>query len=440
MKKKKLITSCILSLIMCASLLTGATYALFTSENTKNIAITSGNVEVTANIEGLVLTSPKSISASGQVADDAYLTMDGMFANGGTATLDESGNLTITKITAGDKAEFKIKITNKSNVNVKYRTIATVTNDDGLFNGLNVVVGGTSLNSNISYTEWTTFESSEPVIVDCLVELPTSAGNSYENKTCTIAFTVEAVQGNVEYETVTSSNAELKDTINNATNPTMIILNKETYKLPEIINKDITFKGNDDIIVDMSQAVNGSGSNIAFEGVTIQYADNSSYIGVQHTNSQVYRNCTIKGTMYCYGPNVEFIDCTFENMTDAYCVWTYGSNVTFTNCTFNTAGKAVLVYTEAKVTATVEFNNCEFNDKGDVSGKGAVEIGESAYGNKANYTIIMNDCVVNGFDINNGKENENPEQIITTNSCWWGNKNAIPADRLNVIIDGVDVY
>ena len=50
MKKKTLLTS-ILAIVMCFSLITGATFALFTSEDKVNIAITSGKVEVTATVE-----------------------------------------------------------------------------------------------------------------------------------------------------------------------------------------------------------------------------------------------------------------------------------------------------------------------------------------------------------------------------------------------------
>ena len=49
--KKKLLISSILSVIMCVSLIVGATFALFTSEDNVNIAATSGKVNVTAQID-----------------------------------------------------------------------------------------------------------------------------------------------------------------------------------------------------------------------------------------------------------------------------------------------------------------------------------------------------------------------------------------------------
>ena len=49
MKKKTLLTS-LMSIAMLASITTGATYALFTAEDTANIAITSAKVKVEAKV------------------------------------------------------------------------------------------------------------------------------------------------------------------------------------------------------------------------------------------------------------------------------------------------------------------------------------------------------------------------------------------------------
>ena len=47
---KKKITSAVLTIVLCLSLIAGSTYALFTSEDTVNIAVTSGKVNVVATI------------------------------------------------------------------------------------------------------------------------------------------------------------------------------------------------------------------------------------------------------------------------------------------------------------------------------------------------------------------------------------------------------
>ena len=59
----------------------------------------------------------------------------------------------------------------------------------------------------------------------------------------------------------------------------------------------------------------------------------------------------------------------------------------------------------------------------------AIEIGNDY--NKS-HELIVNNTTVNGYEIN--------DKGINTNSTLWANKNSMPQDKLNVVIDGVDVY
>ena len=75
-------------------------------------------------------------------------------------------------------------------------------------------------------------------------------------------------------------------------------------------------------------------------------------------------------------------------------------------------------------------NNCTFNDKGGLSDKkAAIEIGDDY--NKS-YELIVNNTTVNGYEIN--------DKGINTNTTLWANKNSMPKEKLNVVVDGVDVY
>ena len=114
---------------------------------------------------------------------------------------------------------------------------------------------------------------------------------------------------------------------------------------------------------------------------------------------------------------------------DVYNIWTWGApNATFDGCIFNSDGKAMLLYGTENTKLTI--NNCKFNDSEafDVK-KAAIEIGDDY--NKS-YELIVNKTVVNGFAIN--------DEGIGTGTNLWGNKNSMPKDRLNVTIDGEDVY
>lgn len=189
--KKKIILSSALTIAMCASLVTGATYALFSSESTLNVAVTSGTVEVLATAGELTLTSRGESCTNGT------------FANGGTAT-NVDNEITLAHITPGDKVEFDITVTNNSNVDIQYRTIIGTVEDNGLFSGLEVSIDGLAYTGGTTvYGKWTELakeSSGEIDVVPVSVELPylSVPQNQYQNKTCKLYYKVEAVQGNAD--------------------------------------------------------------------------------------------------------------------------------------------------------------------------------------------------------------------------------------------------
>ena len=201
--------------------------------------------------------------------------------------------------------------------------------------------------------------------------------------------------------------------------------------------KEITFKGTDnpeDVAVAVTKAGTGGencdygldGSTVTFENITIT-TNSSTYIGYARCNG-TYRNCIINGTYTLYGDSV-FENCTFNVSGDVYNVWTWGApTARFVNCTFNSDGKALLLYGTVNTKLTVE--NCTFNDKGGLSDKkAAIETGNDY--NKS-YELIVNNTTVNGYEIN--------DKGINTGTTLWANKNSMPRNKLNVVVDGVDVY
>ncbi len=204
MKKKKVILSSILSLALCLSLIVGGTFALFTSESKTNVAITSGKVEVVATIENLAVHSPTAIAEDGTIVDDTNAAANGVFANGGTATIEDA-TLTLDKMTPGDEVTFDIRIENNSTVAVQYRTLLAVSENNGLFEGLNVTVGDVPFVTDKRQTPWTSLAvGSEDIIVSVEVLLPSTAGNEYQEKSAKLSFTVSAVQGNTDTSDINS--------------------------------------------------------------------------------------------------------------------------------------------------------------------------------------------------------------------------------------------
>ena len=234
---------------------------------------------------------------------------------------------------------------------------------------------------------------------------------------------------NSDIDIVATSNEELAAATiaDNAT----IYLTKGEYVIPdEAMGKTVTFIGTGNAantIIECKTVGNDKlkGSTVTFENLTIE-TDNVTYRGFIHVSGATYKNCIIKNqlTLYSDGNPLLFDNCTFQVSGNNYNVWTWGTSATFEDCKFNCAGKAMLVYGGG--TSEVTFTNCIFNDLGGQSGKAAIETGNDY---DATYTININKCIVNGFDVNS-----------VSGSKVWGNKNSMTRDKLNVIIDNIEVY
>ena len=184
---------------------------------------------------------------------------------------------------------------------------------------------------------------------------------------------------------------------------------------------------------DMSAAVALHGAKITFNNVTFDYKTNGNYIGLQHTDTLVYNNCTINGVVFLYAVNETFNGCTFnQTSADAYNVWTYGAqNVAFNGCTFNCVGRCVLVYNEgaiAKTDLTVE--NTKFIASEPAEGKAAIEIDTSLMAGGA--TITVDDkTTAAGFD--NGSN--------SGNSLWNDKKQTADTNKnTTVTVAGEKVF
>ena len=240
---------------------------------------------------------------------------------------------------------------------------------------------------------------------------------------------------------VATSNEELAAAAieDNAT----IYLTKGEYVIPAAAKgKTVTFIGTDpeDVKVAVTKVGDGyencdyglDGSNATFEGITIT-TNSSTYIGYARCNG-TYKNCIINGTYTLYGEST-FENCVFNVSGDVYNIWTWGAEeIEFTGCTFNSDGKALLLYREKGGTVNLTVKDCTFNDNDGLENamKAAIEIGDSPYDDKPTYNVTVSNTSVNGYAIN--------DEGISTGTNLWGNKNSMPKDRLNVTIDGTDVY
>lgn len=200
--KNKIILSSILTIVLCLSLITGSTFALFETQKQVNIAVTSGKLDVVATTNGLESFSRDTANS--------VITTDGKtvatFANGGSATL-EGGKLTIDKITPGDKVVFYITVEVASDIAMKHKVTWTVTgdlkdhltataqrvelHDDGTY---------TVLDSDVNTNDWEPWNTSNGTTIVYRIEvgMGIDVGNEAQNKSATMEFMFQAVQSNAE--------------------------------------------------------------------------------------------------------------------------------------------------------------------------------------------------------------------------------------------------
>lgn len=187
--KRSVIITAILAIIMCASLVAGATFALFSSSSSVNIAVTSGNVEVTASV----------VDIQKSYVDEHGETVNGKLFSG-DATFDEGARtVTLSHVLPKDTVKFKVRVVNGSNVAIKYRMVMSLVEDNGLFSSLDITLNGKKFYGYTSGTKYALLEAGQQ-IADIPVVISLPEGATCNNTACKLTYKVEAVQGNASVE------------------------------------------------------------------------------------------------------------------------------------------------------------------------------------------------------------------------------------------------
>ena len=479
---KRALISSALALLMCVTMLVGATFAWFTDTASTGVnKIQAGNLDIkveyrtTAGGEWKTLDNATDLfGAAGTLFEPGHTrVVELRITNAGNLALKYKIGMNVVSETAGTN-----KAGNPYNLS-DYLKVATTgiqqynptDQISSLMERLIFQKGDFGMwtardfaNFELEYTSNGSVHALQPGAAQILgikVYMPETVGNDANAISTTQAASINfglnvvATQYTTEsdsfgntydkdatYPVIVSNQQQTNDAITNATDKkaNISIASGQTITLDNGIahegdkSRDITFSGNGSQTVDVvEKAVNATegnelnyqrGSSFTFENLTIQ-AGSTPYGGIV-CNELTFKDCTIKGKLTLYG-KATFINCTFENdMADQYSIWTWGgTDVTFERCTFNTNGKAILLYGGATASnpTNLVVNNCTFNDRNNgAAGKAAIEIGNDY---NATYTLTVKNATVNGFA--DGKN---------TGSKLWANKNSMDAAHLTVTIDG----
>ncbi len=192
-KMPKLILLSALSAIAFGGIAAGSTYALFTSSAETKTTVTAGKVALSKSVDNIVLYS---LDGGEQTQLDSGATD---FTSGASFKYDiTTGAVTLEKFLPGDKVTFDIVITNESTVNIKYRTVYEVIEDNGLFDGLEVKVNGVEFDGVTNRSKYETWSEQGTKSLSVSIELPKDRGDEYQGLKSVIVINAEAIQANAK--------------------------------------------------------------------------------------------------------------------------------------------------------------------------------------------------------------------------------------------------
>ena len=254
-----------------------------------------------------------------------------------------------------------------------------------------LTINGATITSDKYAAVYVTSASATTVNLNGVIDV---TGTAVNDKVVQIGSGVVTVNDNSTK--VVGKQEDLNAAITSATGPVAVKLAEGTYTLPALDDKDITVVGTKDTVIDMKEQVRAHATNVAFEGVTVNFGT-SNYMGFQHTAALSFKDCVINGFMTTYG-DVTYENCTLNSVAGKYAINFYGGeNFTLTNCHFYGVNKNVYIYQETcDSDKNVTFNQCDFHMTGTSDLKSAVMLNAANDFGGNKYNVTLKNCTVEG--------------------------------------------
>ena len=346
MKKRVLLISSMLAIIICVALIVGSTVALLTSDTKIRLSVSSASLNVEAYMQDFKLFSAvpdnngEEVDENGRTYSYKEFT-EGTFYNGGTADVTEDGGLIFENLAPGDKVEFNINVSNLqlesgAAMRVKYKTVFRLVDQEinklydafkfkvEIESGLGEVfddpeeVGTYRLNNVTTDTGWKPLEVGESEVVKVTIALPLTAGNTYQNVSAKFSCTLCAIQSVVTdkvsgiAEVQGEDVMDLEEAVSRAKDGDVI----------EIVHGNLNPAG--DITVDKNLTIMSADGSIypfkdvrfnVINGVTFKVSDlqftGDSYMNVSDVQEFELSNCIFKDvapSKAFYGETREYLE------------------------------------------------------------------------------------------------------------------------------------
>ena len=291
-KKTKVLATSIATIAMTTSLAVGGTYALFTSEDKVNVAITSGKVEVLANVVESSFETSTSLSA---------FTGTNAFELGGTVAYDEAtGSVKLENMVPGDKFTFDIDLVNNSNVGIQYRVVMSM---DGALAGAlqaNATIDNTGYAfSAMGATKWIAVNPGDTTkSINDTTKTDETANDDYQEKAASLTVKVEAVQGN----------ASVLDGSGTAEDPYQVFSKESFALLGELYGDEYIYAE-----IDEEQAANGVIDGTGWSEIKFHGSFNGNGAKIENLSASLFNTVGYQNKVETI--TIEDLDVTMNSTT-----------------------------------------------------------------------------------------------------------------------------